>query len=502
MKVRNLFSLALLIIVFAAQPVQAGFIYSSNSTAGLDIDVNNSASDVTDVNPGDGVCETGSGNGICTLRAAIMEANSTPGLDKITLLAATYTLTRVGYDDTGVDGDLDITDDLEIRGVSSDDTIIDGNASATHGRVFHVHTGTQVLMTDLRIRNGTGEESTVEDSGAGIYNQGDLTLLSVSLRENSSFLTSAIRNAGALRVLYSFITNNTSSNAPAGISNYGTAEIINSLISQNNSWEAGAGIVNSSAMTITNSTIMSNTTNYNAGGIWNYSGNLLIRNSTISNNSTANGDGGGIYFQSGALTLINSTIRDNSSAYNGGGIYMSPGTAGDISLFNVTLDSNRADSDNNNFGDGGGVFRSTGTGILTIGNSILADNVLEDGVVDTPDDCSGTLNSLGYNLVETTTGCSIVGIATGNVTGQDPILGGLMNNGGPTLTQALNPGSPAIDTGNPAGCLDPIGAKLPFDQRGYLRHFDGGLGVARCDMGAVEYLAPDAFHSFLALIIQ
>ena len=58
------------------------------------------------------------------------------------------------------------------------------------------------------------------------------------------------------------------------------------------------------------------------------------------------------------------------------------------------------------------------------------------------------LYSQGYNLIGNTTGTTIIGTTTGNILGQDPMLTQLIDNGGPTLTQALLPGSPAIDKGN------------------------------------------------------
>lgn len=63
----------------------------------------------------------------------------------------------------------------------------------------------------------------------------------------------------------------------------------------------------------------------------------------------------------------------------------------------------------------------------------------------------------------------------------DPLLGPLQNNGGPTLTQALLDGSPAIDTGTRTECP-------ATDQRGYARPVDGdGDGIAECDIGTYEY---------------
>src|SRR6266545_1657367 len=68
-------------------------------------------SDGTDVNPGDGVCETAPGNAVCTLRAAVQEANALAGPDTVSLPSGTYMLTLLGADeDAAATGDLDIID--------------------------------------------------------------------------------------------------------------------------------------------------------------------------------------------------------------------------------------------------------------------------------------------------------------------------------------------------------------------------------------------------------
>jgi hypothetical protein len=103
------------------------------------------------------------------------------------------------------------------------------------------------------------------------------------------------------------------------------------------------------------------------------------------------------------------------------------------------------------------------------------------------------LTAEGYNLIENTTGCTITGDTTGDVTGASASLGPLQNNGGQTLTHALQAASPAIDAGNPAGCVDQNNAPLTTDQRGYIRPVDGDSNAsAICDMGAFERLSPGA----------
>src|SRR3989337_982403 len=105
-------------------------------------------------------------------------------------------------------------------------------------------------------------------------------------------------------------------------------------------------------------------------------------------------------------------------------------------------------------------------------------------------DCSGTIGSSGYNLVGSTSGCTITGDTTGNLTGVDPLLSPLQDNGGPTLTHPLLPGSPAIAAGNPATPGSGGNACEATDQRGVVRP-----QFAACDMGAFELEPPNVAFS-------
>jgi hypothetical protein len=102
----------------------------------------------------------------------------------------------------------------------------------------------------------------------------------------------------------------------------------------------------------------------------------------------------------------------------------------------------------------------------------------------------GTLTNPSYNLIGVAAGCSVSGTPVDNIFNTNPKLGPLQDNGGNTLTHALLATSPAIDTGNPAGCLDQNELPLTTDQRGFSRPADGGSGSAICDMGAFEYASP------------
>ena len=111
-------------------------------------------------------------------------------------------------------------------------------------------------------------------------------------------------------------------------------------------------------------------------------------------------------------------------------------------------------------------------------------------------DCSGSLTSQGYNLLEDTTGCTFVP-TTGDINGSDPNLGPLGDNGGRTWTHALRTGSPAIEQipDGTYGCQ----ASVSVDQRGYRRAGGPGFGGSLCDMGAYEY-GTGPFRVYLALV--
>ena len=218
---------------------------------------------------------------------------------------------------------------------------------------------------------------------------------------------------------------------------------------------SGGGIENAGTLTITSSTISGNASS-NGGGIRN-GGTLTITTTTISGNTSVNGEGGGIFgSQASTLTITSSTISGNASGNDGGGI----ANFEMMTITNSTISGNTSVS-----GQGGGIFNLFGT--LTITNSIIM-NSLSGG------DCAG--NSAGSNnLLDMPATCP--GISIGAVTNFDLTLA---DNGGPTLTHALLPGSNAID----AGIGDCLGVPLLTDQRGVAR-----ADFAPCDIGAYEFPA-------------
>ena len=163
--------------------------------------------------------------------------------------------------------------------------------------------------------------------------------------------------------------------------------------------------------------------------------------------------------------MTNSTISGNSADGVGGGIWKVNGT---MTLTNSTISANSAPT-------GGGILID-GTGTAQIGDTILNAGASGGTIVI----ASGTATSLGYNLASDNGGGVLTG--PGDQINTDPMLGPLQDNGGPTFTHALLPGSPAINAGDPNFTPPPF-----YDQRGpgFPRVVNG-----RIDKGSFEVQRP------------
>ncbi|MDQ4126608.1 MAG: right-handed parallel beta-helix repeat-containing protein, partial [Actinomycetota bacterium] len=364
----------------------------------------NSTSDREDRAVGANGCDTdvrvpGGGVGLepeCTLRAAIQEANANGQGDTIffgSTLSGTITLT-LGELPSIEDDKAETGRDLAIQGPGASTLTVSGN----NGRVLEILSQANVTISGLTISDGG-----TAHYGGGIYNAGTLRLTNSTISGNSAYSTGGgIYSAGILTVTNSTISGNSAAD-------YGGAN-------------SGGGIYSAGTLTVTNSTISGNsaggstaTSVYGArgGGIYNRGGKLTVTNSTISGNSAAAGAdgeavyGGGIYSGSGTLTVTNSTISGNVAS--------------------------------GSFGRGGGIYNGSAS-TATLANTIVATNR-----------ASGTFISRGYNLLGDTSHSS-GWIASDLQDREDPLLGPLQANGGPTKTHALLPGSPAVDAANNTTC--------------------------------------------------
>lgn len=267
--------------------------------------------DTTDNIPGDGSATDVNGNQ--SLRAAVNEGNANSGVDIIELDAGTYTLTLGGrFEDLGLTGDLDIRDNLIIRGTgaSASDTIIDGNQL---DRVFHVFPGVQLTLENLTVQGGEAFD------GAGIFVEGTSTLTG----ESAS-------TGGSVRLLGVNLIDNEAYNQGGGIYNLGTVDIDQTSISRNIAGSRGGAIFNHGVVDLLNTTVSSNHAVSRGGGIY---------NETLS--SAVNTEVAPIVIVS-TLTAVNSTIALNTAEAAGGGIFDEVGV--DSVLGNTIVDLNTAET--------------------------------------------------------------------------------------------------------------------------------------------------------------
>jgi len=329
----------------------------------------------------DSVADTLANDGQCTLREAVLNANSNDqsgstdcpagsGTDTITFapgLTGSIVLT------SGQIGE--VTDDVVIQGPGADLMTIDGNANL---RVLAIKLAA-VEVSGLTLTNGLA----AGDSGGGLWsNGGTVTLRDMVVSGNTAAYGGGIYNVGG-----------------------GTMTIANSTISGNTATDHGGGIRNNGGtVTITNSTVAGNAAGGFAGAIRNYNG--------------------------GSVTVTDSTIFGNT-APTGGGIY------------------NEANA--------------------SVTRSIVASNTVGD--------CAGSLTDGGFNLAsDASCGFALV---------DDPLLGALADNGGPTLTMLpSSAASPVIDAAGD-GCSG-------TDQRGVTRP----QGPA-CDIGAVEAVPVESSYEIV-----
>lgn len=230
--------------------------------------------------------------------------------------------------------------------------------------------------------------------------------------------------------------------------------VTSSNISGNSAGFGGGGISSDGTVTVTSSTVSGNSAEREGGRI--AGGNVIVTSSTISGNWTCfvcpSSFGGGIHAYN--LTVTSSTISGNSAWFSGGGIYVS----GDP----VTIENSIVARNSGNRRPD----LSLGFAEVDIDYSLISDNTgtgLAEAPVGSPD--------ANGNLI----GGPINGVI-------DRMLGALADNGGPTQTHALLPGSPAINAGDPMAMAGVDGVTL-YDQRGDA--FDRVVG-GRIDMGAFE----------------
>lgn len=258
------------------------------------------------------------------------------------------------------------------------------------------------------------------------------------------------------------------------------------LFNGNANGDFGGAIYASNGFTLRDCALLGNSASF--GGAITTAGSTPtnITNCTFSGNTASNSGGailqiGGV---GGDLFLINSTVSGNMSGVGGGGVYN--GSA--ITIRNSTIYGNTSSA--------GGGISSEGSS-SRIRNTIVAGNTATDANSAAPD-VAGSFISEGYNLVNSNgAGNGFTAIGDQNLA-TNALLSPLQDNGGPTKTHALLPGSTAIDRGKTG--TDSSGQLITTDQRGQPRPLDraepNASGGDGSDIGAVELGSPQTGPTF------
>ncbi len=371
-------------------------------------------------------------------------------------------------------------------------------------------------LSDLFLSRNHGDE------GGAISNNGRMTITDSTLDANVAADAGGIMNGPNANVAVRGSTFSNNSSVQVGslggtagaIGNMGALYIQDSTFTSNSAPVAGGAIVNAGpdSVQVLSSTFSGNSTSGDGGAIYSLQGSLDVEQSTFDHNAAKSGgaisggmsDGSSSIY--GPITINTSTFQHNSASLAGGAILLNSGSQNSVitaSLFNSntaqdaaavaneaalliensTFDGNSSTDThgspggalvnlanlimtNNTFSDNtGGALVNLGE-VSWLGNTILANSV---GGPDCYNATSTLIDQTSNNLIESANGCPLPAITA------DPVLAPLSDNGGPTRTMAVLPGSPAIDAGDDASCK-------VTDQRGVARPQG-----AHCDVGAYEY---------------
>lgn len=463
--------------------------------------------------------------GPCSLRQAIDLAQNG---DTIVVPAGTYAL-------SSANGELDVTTGVTIDGAGQGSTTIVGpgndrvmlingneapvtleNLTITGGHAIETGGGGieadgpgPVVLDDVTVSGNTVTPSSAgfNEGGGGIFSSANVTLNGSTVSGNMVTVGASDGDSGGGGILVAQNGGDLTLNDSTVTGNI--ASVTADTATETTDNNGGAGIyMDALDLTVSASTVSDNTVTVSGsaqaapadggGGIYQYGDNLLLQDSTVSGNTAhgpgiEKGGGGGIFDGGNTSQYLNSTIASNTTdepataippdSDGGGGVLLDNVTGG-VVMANMTITGNSVEQpQTGTAAAGGGINNNLGTDV-DVTDSILADNSSAGG----GGNCDGPVISAGYNLSNDPADqntCSLTG--PGDLVGASPGLGPLMTNGGPTDTEALLSGSPAIDAGNPAGCTDLVGDTLTTDQRGVPRPQPPG---GHCDIGAYERALP------------
>ena len=481
----------------------------------------NLADDVHDIDPGDGACDSSEIEGEqCTLRAAIEEANALPGDDVVHLVSGQTYLSELGLleidDFSG--GNLYL---LTESGAPAEISLPEDDTESW--RLITV--GGRLEMQNVMIRDiDRGDDIGTAINGSGVVNirnsvfSGNyraVSRVSGSISDSvfANNITAVMAGFGGETLLV--INSVFDANEIAAVANDGSLRLERVTIENGPPQPFGSAVENRNGfLTIIDSEIRNNgSRGLNVecvpGLVDGTPGTkTFVINTLISNNEVTNAAGGGVLIKGHAERLdppnpacesftwfINSTISGNRAYETGGGIKIRNSGGATVYLHNTTVVGNLANTSGIRSYKGGGIYNA-GNHTIVVRNSIVAGNHFLFQESLNGSDCLGDFTSDGFNIIEQPQDdCVFSGDTSNDIISISPQLAALDNNGGPTRSHAIPAGSPAIDVGNPNGCMSNLTAMLPFvdsdllsDQRGNPRPLDGdNNGTSICDPGAYEY---------------
>ncbi|MGB5485806.1 MAG: choice-of-anchor Q domain-containing protein, partial [Lysobacterales bacterium] len=482
---------------------------------------------------------TGFGGGISSLGVLTLEQcqvlNNTSaqggGIFNTGLLTLTRTVISENVVVSGNGGGAIYSQGVDAELILSNSTVSDNiSGTAAGGGIRSLVSasglGGIATLTDTMVTGNSAPG--VNGWGGGIDNNGTMVINGGEISGNSANLDGGgIHTARSLSVDGTVMANNTAGRRGGGVANnIGMVVIIQTEIAGNTAVEDGGGIYHTgtnaenSVMTIQSSLIRENVAQNNGGGLWSYrpvqlSDTRIVGNAAAdgagvhhSNNdftgtnctiaeNLASGNGGGMHITARPVMLDSCTISGNQAVMDGGGLHLASSFA-DLFGVNLTVSGNTAGATGGGLRNLQGVFHLVNTtvaaNLATVGGGLsnaqaatnrILDNTLVAG--STGGDIEGLYTDAGHNLVQDGTGVIHVTSLT-----EDPLLQSLADNGGPTMTHALEPGSPAIGAGNCAN------DSILVDQRGVERPQPPG-----CDIGSFEsvefasdLLFSDGFEAF------
>lgn len=326
----------------------------------------NTTDDTPDANPGDGICADS--KGMCSLRAAVMEANALNGSDTIMLPAGNFALTipSNGQNDAST-GHLQITDGITIVGQGPAQTIIVGEAGvAPFDKAFTIGLSTGTTPTSLPGFDTSFSNLTIQcgaapstnpvggafDWDAGSLGNGTLTLTNVNISSNTAtdttapksddgggiFLSSEGSTATTVMISGGAFSNNTAADGGGAISVIGPISLTLSKVQLSTNHATGGGAQTGGGLAsffataagsvqIDGGTINKNTAGAsgtgNGAGIWSQQPLILDQSLLLQDNIGGNA-GGALWadITNGAVAVSTATFTGNGAGGVGGGIHV------------------------------------------------------------------------------------------------------------------------------------------------------------------------------------